>query len=52
MESIKKESQRDPKDWRPHQGKWKLIKLPPQGPGSGVEQPSTKWVSRPFKEEW
>ena len=47
-----KESQRDPKDWKAHQGKWKLIKLPSIGPGSGVEQPSTKWVNEPIKEEW
>ena len=47
-----KESQRDPKDWVPHKGKFKLIKLPSIGPGSGVEQPSTKWVSKPVKEEW
>ena len=47
-----KESQRDPKDWKAHQGKWKLITLPSIGPGSGVEQPSTKWVNKPIKEEW
>ena len=47
-----KESQRDPKDWVPHKGKFKLIKLPSIGTGSGVEQPSTKWVSKPVKEEW
>jgi hypothetical protein len=47
-----KESQRDPKDWTPHKGKFKLIKLPSIGPGSGVEQPSTKWVSKPVTPEW
>ena len=53
MPSEIKESQRDPNDWKPFQGKWKYIKLPPIGPGSGVEQPSTKWVSKPVKgDEW
>ena len=45
---MKKESQRDPNEWKPHKGPFKLTKLPPIGPGSGVEQPSTKWVSKPM----
>ena len=44
-----KESQRDPNQWVPFKGKYKLTKLPPIGPGSGVEQPSTKWVSKSIK---
>ena len=52
MKDLKKESQRDPNQWKPFEGKWKLTKLPPIGPGSGVEQPSTRWVSKPIKGEW
>ena len=47
-----KESQRDPNEWVPFTGKYKLIKLPAAGPESGIEQPSTKWVSKSIKPEW
>ena len=52
MENIKKESQRDPNQWKPFEGKWKLTKLPASGPESGIEQPSTKWKSKSIKPEW
>ena len=48
-----KESQRDPNQWKRHEGPWKLIKLPPMGPGSGIEPPSTRWVSKSIKQgQW
>ena len=49
---MKKESQRDPKDWTPHKGPFTVIKLPPLGPGSDVEQPSTRWVSKSIYQQF
>jgi len=49
---MKKESQRDPNQWKQHDGPWKLTKLPSAGPESGIEQPSKKWVSKSIKPEF